>query len=439
MIASAIFIIAALIFINAVYVAAEFSAVGVRRSRIRQLADDGNPFAAWLLPRIESPAALDRYIAACQIGITLSSLALGAYAQRMIAVWLTPVFVGLGGLQEIAAQSTSAVVVLFVLTAAQVIFSELVPKSLALQYPTQTALYTLVPMLPSVWLYRPFIKWLNGTGLLLLRLIGSSAPAHRHLHSPEEIELLIAESRDGGLLEPDEHRRLQRALRLNLKQAKQLMVPRRKIAAIDIDTPLAEVVAIVAQSPFSRLPVYRGSIDDVIGMLHTKDLVRWRVTGEQPVALTSLLRPIASVHESVTIDRVLRELRERRAHQALVVDEFGGTAGLLTLEDVLSELLGNVGDEFKAGEPLVETLGDGRVRIPGEMPVDDAAALLNTSWETDAATMSGLVTAVLGRLPTPGDRVTVGEYELEVERVAEHAVQTLLATRVVRTPVEAEK
>jgi CBS domain containing-hemolysin-like protein len=438
-IASAIFIIAALIFINAVYVAAEFSAVGVRRSRIRQLADDGNPFAAWLLPRIESPAALDRYIAACQIGITLSSLALGAYAQRTIAVWLTPVFVGLGGLQVIAAQSTSAVVVLLVLTAAQVIFAELVPKSLALQYPTQTALYTLVPMLPSLWLYRPFIKWLNGSGLLLLRLIGSPAPAHRHLHSPEEIELLIAESRDGGLLEPDEHRRLQRALRLNLKQAKQLMVPRRKIAAIDIDTPLAEVVAIVAQSPFSRLPVYRGSIDNVIGMLHTKDLVRWRVTGEQPVALNSLLRPIASVHESVTIDRVLRELRERRAHQALVVDEFGGTAGLLTLEDVLSELLGNVGDEFKAGEPLVETLGDGRVRIPGEMAVDDAAALLNTSWETDASTMSGLVTAVLGRLPTPGDRVTVGEYELEVERVAERAIQTLIATRVVPTPVETEK
>jgi CBS domain containing-hemolysin-like protein len=274
---------------------------------------------------------------------------------------------------------------------------------------------------------------------VVLRLIGSPAPAHRHLHSPEEIELLIAESRDGGLLEPDEHRRLQRALRLNLKQAKQLMVPRRKIAAIDIDTPLAEVVAIVAQSPFSRLPVYRGSIDNVIGMLHTKDLVRWRVTGEQPVVLSSLLRPIASVHESVAIDRVLRELRERRAHQALVVDEFGGTAGLLTLEDVLSELLGNVGDEFKAGEPLVETLGDGRVRIPGEMAVDDAAALLNTSWETDAATMSGLVTAVLGRLPTPGDRVIVGEYELEVERVAERAVQTLIAARVVPTPVEAEK
>src|SRR5688572_7857848 len=209
------------------------------------------------MPLIESPAALDRYIAACQIGITLSSLVLGAYAQRTIAVWLTPFFAEVGGLQDVAAQSTSAAVVLLVLTAAQVIFAELVPKSLALQYPTQAALYTLIPMVPSLWIYRPFIKWLNGTGLFLLRLIGSPSPSHRHIHSPDEIELLIAESRDGGLLEPDEHRRLQRALRLNLRQAKQLMVPRRKLSAIDINTPLEQVVEIVSRSPFSRLPVYR--------------------------------------------------------------------------------------------------------------------------------------------------------------------------------------
>jgi putative hemolysin len=438
-IVSAIFIIAALIAVNAVYVAAEFAAVGVRRSRIQQLADDGNPLAKWLLPRIESPKELDRYIAACQIGITLSSLVLGAYAQRTIAVWLTPLFVNVGGFQNVAAQSTSAAAVLIVLTVAQVIFAELVPKSLALQYPTQSALYTLLAMIPSIWVYRPFIKWLNGTGLLLLRLIGSPAQTHRHLHSPDEIELLIAESRDGGLLEPDEHRRLQRALRLNLKQAKQLMVPRRKIAAIDINTPLAEVTAIVAQSPFSRLPVYRGSIDNVIGTLHTKDLVGWRVTGEPVATVSDFVRPIATVHESVTIDRVLRELRTRRSHQALVVDEFGGTSGLLTLEDVLSELLGSVGDEFKAGGPAIETLPDGRVRLAGGMAVDDAAALLNTSWDADASTIGGLVTSALGRLPATGDRVTVGEYELEVERVADRAIETLLASPAVAAATESKE
>src|SRR3954468_7150217 len=268
----AAFVVAALILINAVYVAAEFAAVSVRRSRVQQLADDGNPLAAWLLPTLESPASLDRYIAACQIGITLSSLVLGAYAQQTIAVALTPYLVGLGGLQEAGAESTAAAVVLLLLTVAQVIFAELVPKSLALQYPTQTALYTLIPMVPSLWVYRPFIKWLNGTGIVLLKMLGAPPQSHRHIHSPDEIELLIAESRDGGLLEADEHRRLQRALRLNLRQAKQLMVPRRKISGLDIKTPLTQVITGVAQSPFSRLPVYRDSIDNVVGMLHTKDL-----------------------------------------------------------------------------------------------------------------------------------------------------------------------
>ena len=424
-------LVVALILVNAIYVAAEFAAVSVRRSRVRQLAADGNPLAQWLVPVLDSPAGLDRYIAACQIGITLSSLVLGAYAQATIAVWLTPLFESLGGLQAVAAQSTSAAVVLLTLTVAQVIFAELVPKSLALQYPTSTALYTVLAMIPSRWIYRPFIKWLNGSGLLLLRLVGAPQQGHRHIHSPEEIELLIAESRDGGLLEPDEHRRLRRALRLNLRQARQLMVPRPKISALDINTPLNEVIGIVAMSPFSRLPVYRDSIDNIVGMLHTKDLARWLV-GDHPsnVTLADLIRPITSVHESVTADRVLKHLRERRSHQVLVVDEFGGTAGLLSLDDVLSELLGDVGDEFKPGEPVPETLPDGRMRLPGAMGVDDAAVLLRADWNaTDANTVGGLVTAELGHLPAPGEQATVGDVELTVERVAGHAIETVLARR----------
>jgi CBS domain containing-hemolysin-like protein len=431
MVLAAILVVIALILVNALYVAAEFAAVSVRRSRIRQLADDGNPLARWLLPVLESPAALDRYIAACQIGITLSSLVLGAYAQATIAVWITPLFADLGGLQTAAAQSTSAVAVLLLLTVGQVIFGELVPKSLALQYPTQTALYTLVGMIPSLWVYRPFIKWLNGTGMLLLRLVGAPQQGHRHIHSPEEIELLIAESRDGGLLEPDEHRRLQRALRLNLRQARQLMVPRLKISALDVDTPMNQVIDIVVRSPFSRLPVYRDSIDNIVGMLHTKDLVRWMV-GDMPAdSLSGLIRPIASVHESVTADRVLKQLRERRSHQALVVDEHGGTAGIVTLEDVLSELLGDVGDEFKPGEPVPEQLPNGCWRLAGSVSAEDACVLLRTRWETESTTVAGLVTEHLGHLPVPGEKVAIGSFEFTVERVKGHAVDSVVACRFV--------
>jgi len=429
MVLAAILVIAALILVNGLYVAAEFSAVSVRRSRVHQLAEAGNPLAAWLLPVIESPAALDRYIAACQIGITLTSLILGAYAQATVAVWLTPTFAALGGLQEVAAQSASAVAVLLVLTAAQVVFAELVPKSLALQYPTQTSLYTLVPMVGSLWIYRPFIAWLNGTGLLILRLLGAPHQAHRHIHSPEEISLLIAESRDGGLLEPDEHQRLQRALRLNMRHAGQLMVPRRRIAALDIDAPLEEVLSIVSQSPYSRMPVYRGSIDNIVGILRTKDLVRWFVEGAPPRTLPDMVRPIPTVHERVTADRVLRDLRERRSHQALVIDEFGGTEGLLTLADVLTELIGHVGDEFQAGRPTAESLGDGRLRLPGTMSVDDAASLLETRWDTDANTVGGMVTAALGHLPVIHEAVTIGSFDFEVERVADRAPQSVIVRR----------
>ena len=431
MVLVAILVAAALILVNAIYVAAEFAAVSVRQSRLRQLADDGNLLARWLLPRLDTPAALDRYIAACQIGITISSLGLGAYAQSTLAVWLAPLVASLGGLQPLAAQSTAAAIVLLSLTAAQVIFGELVPKSLALQYPTPTALYTLPPMIASLWVYRPFVSWLNGSGLLLLRLLGAPQQAHRHIHSPDEIELLIAESRDGGVLEPDEHRRLQRALRLNLRQARQLMVPRTKMSALDVETPLRDVTAVVAASPFSRLPVYRDSLDNVVGVLHTKDLVQWLVTGSrQDATLAMLIRPVTGVHESVTADRVLRHLRERRSHLALVVDEFGGTAGVVTLQDVLAEFLGDIGDEFKAAERAPESIGDGQVRLRGAMAVNDAATALGTVFETDAATMGGYVTAALGRMPVSGDTVTIGHFVFRVERVADRAIASLVVTRL---------
>ncbi len=425
---AALLVVTALLLVNAVYVAAEFSAVSVRRSRLQQLAADGHPLAGWLLPLIDSPAGLDRYIAACQVGITLSSLVLGAYAKGTVAVWLAPLLSRLGGFEEAAARTASVVIVLLLLTVAQVVFSELVPKSLALQYSTQAAMYTMLPMVPSLWVYRPFIRGLNGAGMVLLRLVGAAHESHRHIHSPQEIELLIAESRDGGLLELDEHRRLQRALRLHLRHAKQLMVPRRKVSSIDVSMSIRDAITALVDSPYSQLPVHRDSIDDVVGIVHTKDLVRAFVAGVTgPVA--GVMRPLTSVHESVTADRVLQHLRERGTHQALVVDEAGGTAGLITLEDVLSEFLGDIGDEFKTAGRSPETLPDGRLRLPGGMPVDDAAVLLATSFETDAATVGGMLTAALEHLPSVGETAVLGGCTFEVERVEGRVPQSILVSR----------
>jgi putative hemolysin len=353
------FVILLLIVLTGLYVAAEFAAVGARRSRLRRLAEDGNALAARILPVVEDAHALDRYIAVSQIGITLCSLILGAYGQAALAPQVAPLIRRVSGADLETAESTAAVLVLLVLTVLAMIIGELVPKSLALQNSTRAALATVLPMQWSLRLFSGAIEVLNGSGALLLRLMRVPSTGHRHVHSPEEIELLIAESRDGGLLEPEEQVRLHRALRLGLRTASQLMIPRARLSAIDIATPLDEVLRVVASSPFSRLPVCRGDLDNVVGMLHTKDLVAEYVHGMARRALASLLRPIARVQHNMPADRLLAFLRERRTHQALVVEASGSVVGLITLADVIGELLGGVADEFKMAKVRVRSKDEG--------------------------------------------------------------------------------
>lgn len=345
--ADVVFIVSALILVNALYVAAEFSAVGVRRSRVRRLADDGNRLAVTLLPVVEDGRELDRYIAASQIGITLSSLVLGAYGQATLSAPLAPWLVR-AGVDVQAAQSTASVAILLGLTAAQMVLGELVPKSVALQYPTGAALGTVLPMKWSLKLFAPFIWILNGSGVWVLRLFGVRNTGHRHVHSPDELELLIAESRDGGLLEPDEQARLHRALQMGLRTARQLMVPRDRLAAISVELPFEEVVRVAATAPYTRLPVYRGTLDSLVGMVRTKDIVVHFVTEGPRGRLEPLIRPMPRVREDLAADKLLAFLREQRAHQAVVVDDQGRVAGLVTLQDVLADLLGGARKAPKA-------------------------------------------------------------------------------------------
>lgn len=414
------------IVLSAFYVSAEFAAVSVRRSRVRQRAEQGNATAARLLPVLEDPIRLDRYISASQMGITLTSLLVGAYAQATIAVQLAPAFGRWWGMQEVAARSAATVAVLVVLTALQMVLSELVPKYLALQKPTEVALFTVRPMRWSLSVFSPFLTFLNGSAGAVLRLLGFPQVGHRHIHSPEEIDLLIAESRDGGLLEPDEHRRLRRALQLGIRPARHLMVPRPQIAAIEITRPIAEVVEAVSESPYTRLPVYRGSIDNIVGMLHTRDLFTRYLEGRS-TSLEALIRPILIVPESITADRLLALMRERRSHQAIVADEFGGVAGLVTLEDVLTEVMGEVADEFKSDDPRPELLPDGRVRLPGFLRVDEAEPWIGAYLDGEADTVGGRITEELGHLPEVGERVTIEGVEMEVEEIANHAIASVLA------------
>ena len=419
-------IIGLLILVTALFVAAEFAAVGARRSRLRRLAEDGNTLAARILPVLDNPHALDRYIAASQVGITLSSLILGAYAQASIAPKVAPLIQRLGNIEPQTAESTSAIIVLLILTTLAMIIGELVPKSLALQDPTRTIVWTVVPMQWAERIFAWSIDLLNGSGNLLLKLMRVKTTGHRHVHSPDEIELLIAESRDGGLLEPQEQVRLHQALRLGLRTAKQLMVPKERLAAIEAATPIADVRLVVATSPYSRLPVYRRTLDDIIGILHTKDVVTDFIGDRRRVSLMPLLRPLPRVHDSIPADQLLTHFRDQRIHQALVVDDGGAVAGLITLEDIVAELLGGVSDEFKTAPARPILLPDGSVRLPGAMRVDQAAQFLGADWKSPGDTVGTYIARIAGGLPAEGEQLTVGGVELVVEAVEGDLISSLL-------------
>jgi CBS domain containing-hemolysin-like protein len=280
----------------------------------------------------------------------------------------------------------------------------------------------------SLRAYAWLIKVLNGSGNLILRAFGVPNSGHRHVHSPEEIALLIAESRDGGLLEPEEQVRLHRALRLGLRNARQLMVPRDRLAAIDVQTPWRDVLRIVATSPYSRLPVFRGTLDDIVGVLHTKDVVTHFVERGDAGSLANLVRPVQRVPDTMSADRLLAFLRERRSHQALVVDDTDKVVGMITLEDVLGELLGSVPDEFKTPRLLPIRLSDGRVRLPGDLPLERARVWVEGAWPAGGMTVAEFILRELGRIPEPSERIVVWDLPVEIESADEHHIGSVMVT-----------
>jgi putative hemolysin len=318
-----------LVLANALYVAAEFAIVGVRRSRVRRLAEDRHVLARLLLPYVDQPAALAQYLSVSQIGITVASLALGAFGEAAFGEPLGHAIATSFDVDAQTAHAAASTAILVTMACLQLVLGELVPKSLALQHPTGVALFTVLPMRWSLVVFRPVAAVLNAVTSVILRVINVSISPHRHIHSPDEIELLITESRDGGLLEPDEHRRLHRALQLGLRKARDLMVP------------LDRVTMLATASPYSRIPVYRDARDRVIGTLRVKDLAA-SYAASGPAPLEQLMRPIAGMREDLPADRVVALLRERGAHQGVVVDASGRALGLITIQDVVSELLHEV-------------------------------------------------------------------------------------------------
>lgn len=412
-----------LLVVTGLYVAGEFAAVSARRSRLAQMAENGDATAGWVLGVLEQPSQLDAFVAACQLGITLASLILGFYGQANILALLAPWLETLDSAGRAAVESLLAIGILLGLTSLQVLFGELIPKNIALQYPERTAILTALPMRWSMLLYHPLIWLFNGSSTILLKLMGSQpAGEHAHIHSPEEIVMLVEESRAGGVLEKEETRLLLNTLELRNETARKVMLPRNRMLAADADLPCADLLALLANSPFSRLPLYAGDVDHIVGFVHIRDLLRLthlrRQRPAERAALTvrAVMRRVLFVPESMAAEDVLHFMQREHQHLVIVVDEYGGTAGMITMEDLIEEIIGEFEDEFDRATPAVELRADGLLWVRGDFPVDELNDLLGAAFPTDEAdTVGGLVTAEMGRLPKPGDSCIIDATPFRVE------------------------
>jgi CBS domain containing-hemolysin-like protein len=428
-------VVAFLIAVNGLYVAAEFSAVSTRRPRLAQLADAGDSNARAILDTISDPHKLDVYIAACQVGITVSSLALGFYAQSQIVGWAAPLFDQVPAAVRTVVQPAASVAILLGLTVLQVILGELIPKNIGIQFPERLVLWTAAPMRWSLALFRPLIWLLNGSGRLLLRLLGLRAVAeHAHVHSPDEIVLLVEESSAGGVLDREERRLLVNTLQLRKQTVRKIMVPRSQMLAADVDLPVEEIFRLLAGSAYSRLPLYEGSVDKIVGLVHLKDLLQLRywqrhpaAAGDRPQTVRQVMHPVLFVPDSIPIEEVIAQMQAMRQNIAIVVDEYGGTAGLVTFEDLMEEIIGDFQDEFDPENPALRMVGRNQLLARGDVQLEDLSQLLGihfTSPEVD--TIGGLVTLALGKIPTVGERAECNGVRIRVEKMDGHRVAEVL-------------
>ncbi|MCP4418306.1 MAG: HlyC/CorC family transporter [Chloroflexi bacterium] len=433
-------VVAIMIFFNALYVASEFATVSARRTRISQLAGQGNRMAKMLLPIMQDSKKLDNYIASCQIGITISSLVVGAYGQNVIAQLLVsplarlltslePTLASIGvqstaGWAEPAATSIAITLVLVAITVLQVVVGELFPKSVAIQYPESVAMAVTVPMQITQFVikYTGLIALFNGSGNLILRFMKRPLKEKNgHAHSPEEIELLVTESHEQDLLSDEERQLLRNTFRLRDLTAKQVMLHRTRLVAAPLSSKVADLMQISLDVGFSRIPLYGDSIDEVTGFVHIKDLFRLYNQGSEDIA--SILREVVFVPETIPVLDLWKRLNTRRKYLAIVFDEYGGTVGLITFEDLIEEVFGELQDEFDNEMALIAKGKDGRIYLRADLLVTDVNEYLELQLPLDNAdTLGGLVFSKLGRPPIMGDKVAFGDVTIRVEAMADPSV-----------------
>ncbi len=391
-----------LVLLNGFFVASEFALVTLRRTRVEQIAEQRRPGWRSLNDAVEH---LDSYIAACQLGITIASLALGWIGEPVLAGLLEPVFGAIG------AHALGVAFAFAVITALHVVAGELAPKGIALQYPEGVSLVVVGPLRAFRALFRPVIWLLNESGWLVASMVGVRRDADQTSHiGGEELALLVRSSAEAGALAVDERFLLERVLRFSGLTAASVMVPRTEVVGLSAGTPVASARQLVYEQRYSRYPVFRASLDNVLGVLHVKDLM----AASEDASLEDLVRQPLVVPTQIGVNELLRLMRARRVHFAVAVDEYGGTDGIVTLEDVLEEIVGELEDEFEQPHPPAPVARD-TVHLEGLDSVDMLAERIGvTVPEGPYKTVAGYVLARLGRIPRLGDSVEVDGHRLTV-------------------------
>ncbi len=401
-------VILALVGLNAFFVAAEFALVAVRVTRLQTLAEGGDRKARFALKALER---LDDCISGTQLGITLASLALGWIAEATLALLLIHIFAGLPPPFAALATHTVAGTLAFAgITFLHIVLGELAPKSLALLHPERVSRWVARPLLLFTEVFWPAIWLLNKSAAGFLHLLAVRTPTHaERVHAPEELLLLLSESRKHGLVDEADAQMIAGVFDLAHTSVRQAMTPRTEVRAVERSWPLAKVIEVVQGSGYSRLPVYEEDLDHIVGILMAKDLLDF-FDGQTPFSAAEVMREPFFIPETMRVDVLMKELLERNTHMAVVVDEYGGTLGLVTLEDLIEEIVGEIFDEFDKDQTAeaVQATAEGRLSVPGDLPIEELNERYHLTFPTgDSVTVAGLVLAALEHVPTVGEHVHV--------------------------------
>src|SRR5437667_4466270 len=411
-------VVAALLLLNAFFVAAEYGLVTARRTRIAELRDQGNRRARAVLRITANPP---RFIAAMQLGVTITSLAIGALGEPVLANLFDP----------IPATIVSFGLAFLLITYLHVVVGELIPKGIALGHPETTALTVSAPVRAFFFVFKPLIWVLENSSDAALLILGLEPPgAERGVHSEAELKMLLDRSTQQGEIEQQEQEMLYKVFDFADKEVSAVMVPRPEVVALSVDLPPEECLAAVIDSPFTRYPVYRETLDNVLGILHVRDLFSALVDrGIANVQVADLVRPAHVVPETKDLAAMLTEFRRTNQHMAIVTDEYGAMEGIVTLEDLLEEIVGEIEDEFDLPDESVERVDDDTIRVDGTFPIDDFNEQFGAQLPIeDYHTIGGFVFGLLGRAPEIGDEVEHDGMRFRVDELEGSRIQRLKVT-----------